>query len=61
MEANLIILPKHTEKNTLDMGFKNRVKKTFEELYENVTDDEITVCQRKHPTDIEQLVDVYSR
>lgn len=47
MEANLIILPKHTEKNTLDMGFKNRVKKTFEELYENVTDDEITVCPRK--------------
>ena len=32
MEANLIILPKNTEKNTLDRGFKSRVRRTLGEL-----------------------------
>ncbi|MGN0482322.1 MAG: hypothetical protein ACI4HI_02100 [Lachnospiraceae bacterium] len=47
MEANLIILLKHVENNSSDMELKDSVKKTFGELYENVSDDEIIVCPRK--------------
>lgn len=46
MEANLIILPKNTEKNTLDRGFKSRVRRTLGELYDNISDEDITVTPR---------------
>lgn len=47
MEANLIILSKHTKKNTLDVGFKGRVKQSFGELYDEVTDTDLKVTPNK--------------
>lgn len=47
MEANLIILSKHTKKNTLDMGFKDSIKQSFRELYDEVTDKDIKVTPNK--------------